>query len=360
VALIATFVMSMAGFFAFLPGLGSASAAVPDPVDLALTKSDDGLVKMAGGDSFDYTITIENVGSGNVALDAPVTVTDDLPAGLVFVSFPANCAQAGQTLTCSIDPADLDAYGGPVVIIVTVRAPADTASDAYTNVAYVDSPQDPACEGYGCVPVCDGYSNNIDCESTTIERPQTPVVHEADVSIDKSVSQSTVVAGNQFNWFLAVTNHGPDTATGLVINDTMPAQFEVTGVFPPAGMSCSNNVGMIVCTADSLLIDQTVTIQVQVRVKNGVTPGLVANTGTVTAETTDLVPANNTDTASTTITAVASEAPVPAAQPPAAVSPQLPATGNRSLGGPLSLAGLLCGAGIVTLIVARRRRFADA
>ena len=240
VALIATFVVSMAGFFAFPPGLGSASAAVPAPVDLVLTKSDDGLVKVAGGDSFDYTITVQNVGTGNLSVDAPVTVTDELPNGLVFVAFPANCAQAGQTLTCSIDPADLDVYGGLVEITVTVRAPADTASDAYTNMAYVETPQDPACDDYGCVPVCDGYSNNVDCESTTIERPQTPIVREADLSIDKSVSQSTASAGSQFNWFLAVTNHGPDTATGLVINDTLPAQFEVIGVFPPAGVSCTN------------------------------------------------------------------------------------------------------------------------
>ena len=87
-------------------------------MDLALTKSDDGLVKIAGGDSFDYTITIQNVGGSNVSANAAVTVTDDLPAGLVFVSFPANSAQAGQTLTCSVDPADLDVYGGSAVITV--------------------------------------------------------------------------------------------------------------------------------------------------------------------------------------------------------------------------------------------------
>lgn len=361
VSLIATSVVLMAGFVVSGPGLTSVSAAVPAPVDLALTKSDDGLVKIAGGDSFDYTITIQNVGGSNVSANAAVTVTDDLPAGLVFVSFPANCAQAGQTLTCSVDPADLDVYGGSAVITVTVRAPADTASDAYTNVAYVETAQDPACEGYGCVPVCDGYSNNVDCESTTIERPQTTQVVDADLSIDKSVSQSTAAAGNQFNWFLAVTNHGPDPATNLVINDTLPAQFEVIGVFPAAGVSCTNTSSTVHCTATNLLIDQTVTVQVQVRVVAGAAAGLVANTGTVTADSPDSVPGNNSDTASITITttAVASEAPAPAAQPPA-VAAQLPATGNRSLGWPLSLAGLLCSAGILSLVIARRRRFATA
>ncbi len=361
VALMATSLVLMAGFVVSAPGLMSASAAAPALVDLALTKSDDGLVKVAGGDSFDYTITVQNVGTGNLSADAPVTVTDELPNGLVFVAFPANCAQAGQTLTCSIDPADLDVYGGLVEITVTVRAPDDTASDAYTNMAYVETPQDPACDEYGCVPVCDGYSNNVDCESTTIERPQAQIVRDADLSIDKWVSQSTASAGNQFNWFLAVANHGPDTATGVVVNDTLPAQFEVVGVFPPAGVSCTNTTSTVHCTATSLLIDKTVTVQVQVRVVAGAAIGPVTNTGTVTAETPDSVPGNNSDTASITITttAVASEAPAPAAQPPA-VSPQLPATGNRSLGWSLSLAGLLCGAGVLSLIIARRRRFATA
>ena len=67
VSLIATSVALMAGFVVSGPGLTSVSAAVPAPVDLALTKSDDGLVKIAGGDSFDYTITIQNVGGSNVS-----------------------------------------------------------------------------------------------------------------------------------------------------------------------------------------------------------------------------------------------------------------------------------------------------
>ena len=451
-----------------------------EPMDLALTKSDDGFVKVAGGDSFDYTIAVQNVGGSNVSTDAPVTVTDQLPDGLVFVTIPSNCLQAGQTLTCSIDPADLDVDDAPVEITVTVQALADTASDAYTNIAYVDTAQDPACEGEGCVPICDGYSNNVDCESTTItgeasltidkvdnvdvvspgdvysymitvtnpgpstlvsdvtmtddlpaglqlvsvsaggawtcsdadpvectfgeslaagasaptititvkldsdyldnsvyniastsamvdpyavatDDETTPVAREADLSIDKSVSQSTAVSGGQFNWFLAVTNHGPDTATNLAIDDTLPAQFEVMGVFPPSGVTCTNTKSTVHCTAASLLIDQTVKIQVQVMVVSGAAVGVVSNTGTVTADSTDPVPGNNSDSASITITSIASEAPVAVAQrPSAAVSPQLPRTGNTSLGEPLGLAGLLCGAGVLTLIIARRRHSAVA
>ncbi len=74
-------------------------------VDLSITKTDNGLDQIAGGDTFTYTITVDNLGPDDPS--GPVTVTDELPAGLVFVSFPANCNQAGQTLVCDIDPADV-------------------------------------------------------------------------------------------------------------------------------------------------------------------------------------------------------------------------------------------------------------
>lgn len=188
----------------------------------------------------------------------------------------------------------------------------------------------------------------------------TPVAHEADLSIDKSVSQSTAAIGGQFNWFLAVTNHGPDTATKLSIDDTLPAQFQVLGVFPPAGVECTNTTHAVHCTSASLLIDQTVTIQIQVKVVAGASPGPVSNTGTVTATSTDPVASNNSDTASVTITTSASQAPARPAPTQSGVLTQLPRTGNSSLGGPLSLAALLCGAGVLTLIIARRRRSATA
>ena len=55
-------------------------------VDLSITKTDNGLDQVAGGDSFDYTITVDN--PGDVDPTGAVTVTDELPAGLQFVAFP--------------------------------------------------------------------------------------------------------------------------------------------------------------------------------------------------------------------------------------------------------------------------------
>ena len=94
-----------------------------EPVDLQLTKSDGGAVATGGGPPFQYTITVTNVGPRDVDLDEPVTVTDGLPAGLVWVPpAPAGCTIAGQTLTCDIDPALLTIGAQPVEIVATTRA----------------------------------------------------------------------------------------------------------------------------------------------------------------------------------------------------------------------------------------------
>ena len=73
-----------------------------DPIDLVLTKSDDGLIKTAGGAPFNYTITVDNLGPRDAPLSDPVTVVDELPDAFEFVAFPDNCSAAGQVLTCSV------------------------------------------------------------------------------------------------------------------------------------------------------------------------------------------------------------------------------------------------------------------
>ena len=117
------------------------------PVDLQLTKSDGGAVAVAGGPSFDYTLTIDNVGTRDADLGEPVVVTDELPAGLVYVSFPSNCTAAGQRLTCSIDPADMQVADPAIVLTITVKLAADAPSGTYINKAFVTTADDPACQG---------------------------------------------------------------------------------------------------------------------------------------------------------------------------------------------------------------------
>ena len=174
----------------------------------------------------------------------------------------------------------------------------------------------------------------------------TVIVRTANLSIVKSVSQTTATAGDQFNWILDITNHGPDTATNVVVSDTIPAQFEVIGTFPTAGLSCTNTANAVQCTTAALANGATVRTVVQVRVLAAASPGLVTNTATVTTDGSDSDTTDNTSSASITVTATANQAPVPTPDPGTVVSggTTLPRTGNNSLGGPLTLAALMVAA----------------
>ena len=430
-----------------------------------------------------------------------VTVTDQLPVGFEFVSFPANCTAVGQKLTCVVDPAGLHVADAPVVITVTVRAVPGAVSGTYTNIAYVDTIDDPACLGAGCVPVCGAVTNNIACETTQINRAATitldkvdnvegairpgasfsyfitvgnlgpstflanmamtddlpagllldsvsaaapwtcnnidPVVcnygialqpgtapvitinvhvdpnftggsinnvakalaivdppspaslalladvipppadpgtvvtavadettviaRQVNVSISTSVSQTTATAGDQFNWILDITNHGPDTATNVLVSDTIPAQFEVIATFPTNGLSCTNTANAVQCTAATLASGATVRTVVQVRVLAAAPPGAATNTATAATDSSDTDTTDNTASASITVTAVAIQVvPVPDAGSGLSGSPTLPRTGSSSPGGTLTLAALMLGAGIVSLVIGRRRRVVTA
>jgi uncharacterized repeat protein (TIGR01451 family) len=453
-----------------------------DPIDLAITKSVDGASHIAGGAPFDYTITVDNLGPRDAEPTDITTVTDVLPAGLSFVDFPANCSPSGQTLTCVIDPADLQVADPAVAITVTVAAGPDADSGTYTNVAFVNTPDDPACLGEGCVPVCDpqAENNNVDCVDTnvvrdavltidkiddvdnvhpggtyaynitvandgpssfqpnmtmtddlpaglvlvsvtaaspwtclttdpivctygeslqpntstpvititvqldstylgdsvintaqaiatidpshavtTMDTETTPVIRTADLSIDKSISANPALIGGTVDWVLVVSNHGPDTATNVVISDVLPAEFTVASV-SASGVSCTNTTQTVQCTTATLANGATVSVTVTANVIGPIS-ALVTNTATVGSGSADPILTDNTDSASVPVAAVGSGGPVPPGDPGVGgVEPQLPRTGGSSPVGPLTLASLMMVAGAMALVIGRRRRTTTA
>jgi hypothetical protein len=88
------------------------------------------------------------------------------------------------------------------------------------------------------------------------------------------------------------TNNGPVTATGVTVNDPLPAGFTLILATPTQG-SCSGTT-TVSCTLGTLLSGASATITLHGALT---TPGPLSNTATVTANETDPVPANNTSTA---------------------------------------------------------------
>jgi uncharacterized repeat protein (TIGR01451 family) len=107
-----------------------------------------------------------------------------------------------------------------------------------------------------------------------------------------------VMGGNYLNYQITVTNSGPDTATSVVITDTLPASVTLAGATPSQG-SVTNAGDMVICNLGSISNGATATLTIEVIAG---TPGTVVNTAVVSTASTDLYLAESTAVNSATVT----------------------------------------------------------
>jgi len=165
------------------------------------------------GTELRYLLTVGNDGPSDAV--GPITVTDTLPAGLSFVGV----ASGVPGWTCDVDPLDASlvaceyaagipagATAASLVIIVAID-PAQPLGPV-TNVATASSPTDDP-----------DPSDNADDETVDIEQ-------RAELAIVKTHDADAVRIGDELEFSLVVTNAGPSVATGVVVEDTIPAGLE--------------------------------------------------------------------------------------------------------------------------------------
>ena len=271
-------------------------------------------------------------------------MTDDLPAGLSLVSVaadaPWNCV-GFDPVVCTFEDTLQPNTTAPVITI-TVQGAASFLDSQYRNVA----------QAVGVVTPGTVVTATVD--------ETTPVVRVADVSIDKSAGAATAKVGQPFDWSIVVKNMGPDTATAVQVSDVMPSAFTVGTAVTSVG-SCVTTPSSITCDLGNMANGATATITVHTTaVAASANP--VSNSASVSTTSSDPDPDNNHDSAAVPVAPVAASLP-PVPTPPvsdvSASEPQLPRTGTDSLG-PLRLATLLVFGGLLSLVVARRRRSATA
>ena len=234
-----------------------------DPVaaDLAVEKwVDDNAPNL--GDEVAWTIVVTNEGP-DTAINA--SVSDVLPDGLSFVSANATAGSYDET-TGIWQIGDL-ANGASVTleIVTTVET-----TEAITNIATVTSEtpdEDP--------------TNNTDEDTTD------PVA--ADLAVDKSVNVEAPNLGDEVTWTIVVTNEGPDTAVDAKVSDLLPAGLSFVSASATAG-SYDETTG--VWQIGDLANGASVTLEILTTVE---TTEAITNIATVTSETPDEDPTNNTD-----------------------------------------------------------------
>ncbi len=220
-------------------------------------------------------------------------MTDTLPAGLDFVSASGtgwSCpAPVGSTLTCSLGTSL--AKDASSAITVRMRPPADVAvGTRYDNTANVS--------GTTLDPV---PGNNTDTGWVT-------TTTAADLRVVKERLTTPMVAGRPVAWTLAVDNLGPSVSrTPITVTDVLPAGLSYVSA-SGTDWTCSESSRIVTCTygKDLAVNEVAPVITLTTRLAADVAPGtVITNTGGVAGTTPDLVPGNNTDDATGTVTAQA-------------------------------------------------------
>ncbi len=228
----------------------------------------------SAGSTQTYNFIATNNGPDPVStlvFDVPV------PTGFVNIAAPSGCVLAGPNYQCTVS--------GPI-------APGGTVTRAFTGQisAASNSAVTLSASVSSVVPADPISTNNNALINTTITAG-------SDVSITKSRSPSgAVFVGDAVTFTLAAQYTG-DTVNGIVITDTIPANYAITSAIG-SGYACAVTGQVVTCTrttgsgpgANVSLGSITVTT-------TAITAGTPTNTATIsTTGPTDPNPANNTAT----------------------------------------------------------------
>ncbi len=278
---------------------------------------------------FDYTFTVSNTGTG--ATSGAVTVSDILPAGMVFVSGGGNgwtCSATGQTVTCSST--------APIAISAnstfTLRVNPTTAGT---------QPNSATVTGGGSLT----STTSVPCQNCTTG-PSTVTIAAQPSDLAIAIQQPSVLAAGQTNPLLInVTNILSGVATGpQTVTLTLPAGVSAPATFTAAGgWGCATTGQLVTCSVPtSLSSGNALSLSVPITPSSAVIGQQLPFSATVAAASSEANTANNVASIQTTGVVLGADVAVsfgtfPAMQP--GQSAQIPMTINNV--GQISAAGSL-------------------
>lgn len=246
--------------------------------DLAIVKSVTPTLVLAG-ETLTYTLAISNAGPSTAQY---VTVTDQLPAQVTFVSCTSSCTHVGNAFTITL-PSFSVGQSEIITVVATVNANV-LSGTLIANTAFItSSTPDPN-------PI-----NNSDDATTTVKAL-------ANLGIVKTASPEPVIAGQTLTYTLVYSNAGPSDAQQTHITDTLPAGVTFGGVasaspvLPPPSVNGSTvafDLGTLVAGASGNIVF-TVTV-------NGDAANVITNSAQIGSPTPDPNPINNNDDVTTTV-----------------------------------------------------------
>lgn len=244
------------------PDTSEAEVAVGPVADLEIVKT--GPATVAADGQLTWALEVTNNGPDPAT---GVTVLDTLPPEVQFDSADPGCSNAAGAVTCKIGAL---AVGESTIRHITATVPHKLAGTTIVNSAVVHGDQG------------DDEPENDHAEAKTTVGPS------ADLAIAKT-GPAKVNADGDTTWTLIATNKGPSTATGVKVDDTLPAGVALTSASPSQG-GCS---GGLTCSLGNLASGASAQIQVVAHVPASMQGTTITNTAKISGQQPDPDPGNN-------------------------------------------------------------------
>jgi uncharacterized repeat protein (TIGR01451 family) len=259
------------------------------PADLSITKSGTTATPTLG-QQVTFTLTVNNAGP-NAATG--VTVLDQLPAGLTFVS--STPSQGTYSSGTGVWTVGTVANGGAATLQIVATA---ATVGAKVNIAQVN-----AANEFDPDSTPGNSAAGEDDQASFTVTPQS-----IDLSLTKNVDNATPEIGDNVIFTITVLNSGSIAATNVAVSDVLPSGLTFVSSTPTQG---SINSGSGIWTVGGVANGASATLQITAQVANG---GVKTNTAQVSAADqtdADSTPGNSAagedDQASITVTPQSSD-----------------------------------------------------
>jgi uncharacterized repeat protein (TIGR01451 family) len=245
----------------------SSATETPQQSDLAVSKTVSNSTPNVG-ETVTFTVTLTNNGPDAAT---NVQVSDLLPAGLTFVSSTPSQGTYNN-----------------VSGVWTVGTVANAAAPTLQIQAKVVSPS--AQANSAAISHSDQFDPNTGNNSAgATETPQ-----QADLQVSKTVSNPTPNVNDIITYTITVSDNGPDSATGVTVQDLIPSGLSIVSATPSQGSYDHVSGAWIVGTVNPGT-PQTLTISAKV-----ISPNPASNTASIShSDQFDPDTANNSDSSST-------------------------------------------------------------
>jgi uncharacterized repeat protein (TIGR01451 family) len=259
------------------PNLGNNTAQASVAVNPAYSLTVDKIARdttVAPNQATTFDIDVRNAGPSDAT---NVTLTDTLPASTVFVSADPGCAVDGGVVTCAIDRI---AAGTTARRTITIRTTSANANSTITNSARY-STNDP--EGID-------KNKNQPANSDSATVAVSPI---ADLQVTNTPNRTTASVGDDVSWTVVGRNLGPNPAVNATFTVQLPDNVDNLTI-TANNANCTRAGQVLTCSPGTLANGDSASVTFGGTVARAAAGTTLGDPATITSDTADPVPGNNT------------------------------------------------------------------